>query len=195
MVNKLEVSRDIEAAPSEVYAALSDVTRMGEWSEECYSCNWHEGFDAPIVGATFDGHNRYGDHEWTTQGSVIKADPGRAFAFECSMMDFHYSTWGYRIEPTETGCKVTEWSEDLRARVRLGVQRAGLRCRRPYRPQPTHDEPHARSSGCRSRTLIPLVLRRTRSSLSSTQRCRVLHRARIPFAGTTTSDQNTVPRA
>ena len=114
MVNKLEVSRDIEAAPSEVYAALSDVTRMGEWSEECYSCNWHEGFDAPIVGATFDGHNRYGDHEWTTQGSVIEADPGRAFAFECSMMDFHYSTWGYRIEPTETGCEVTEWSEDLR---------------------------------------------------------------------------------
>ena len=45
MVNKLEVSRDIEAAPSEVYAALSDVTQMGEWSEECYSCNWHEGFD------------------------------------------------------------------------------------------------------------------------------------------------------
>ena len=30
------------------------------------------------------------------------------------MMDFHYSTWGYRIEPTEMGCKVTEWSEDLR---------------------------------------------------------------------------------
>ena len=114
MANKLEVSRDIGAPPSEVYAAISDVTRMGEWSEECYSCDWHGDFDAPIVGATFDGHNRHGDHEWTTQGRVIEADPGRAFAFECSMMDFHYSTWGYRIEPTETGCKVTEWSEDLR---------------------------------------------------------------------------------
>jgi uncharacterized protein YndB with AHSA1/START domain len=114
MVNKLEVSRDIEAPPSEVYAAISDVTRMGEWSEECYSCDWQEGFDAPIVGATFDGHNRQGDHQWTTQGRVIEADPGRTFAFECSMMDFHYSTWGYRIEATETGCKVTEWSEDLR---------------------------------------------------------------------------------
>ncbi|HSP02157.1 MAG TPA: SRPBCC family protein, partial [Acidimicrobiales bacterium] len=34
--------------------------------------------------------------------------------FECSMMDFHFSTWGYRIEPTDTGCRVTEWSEDLR---------------------------------------------------------------------------------
>jgi uncharacterized protein YndB with AHSA1/START domain len=114
MVNKLEVSRDIGAPPSEVYAAISDVTRMGEWSEECYSCDWHEGFDAPAVGATFDGRNRHGDHEWTTQGRVIVADPGRAFAFECSMMDFHYSTWGYRIEPTEIGCNVTEWSEDLR---------------------------------------------------------------------------------
>jgi hypothetical protein len=30
------------------------------------------------------------------------------------MMDFHYSTWGYRIEPTESGCRVTEWNDDLR---------------------------------------------------------------------------------
>src|SRR3546814_18081507 len=30
------------------------------------------------------------------------------------MMDFHFSTWGYRIEPTADGCRVTEWSEDLR---------------------------------------------------------------------------------
>ncbi len=114
MVNRLKVSRDFEAPPAEVYAAISDVTRMGEWSEECYACEWREGFDGPVVGATFDGHNRYGDHEWTTQGRVIEADPGRAFAFECSMMDFHYSTWGYRIEPTEVGSTVTEWSEDLR---------------------------------------------------------------------------------
>ena len=114
MVEKFEVSRDIAAPPEVVYAAISDVTRMGEWSEECYACEWHEGFDGPVVGATFDGHNRHGEHEWTTQGKVIEAQPGRAFVFECSMMDFHYSTWGYRIEPTEAGCRVTEWSKDLR---------------------------------------------------------------------------------
>ena len=114
MGDRLEVSREIAAPPDAVYAAISDVTRMGEWSEECYACEWHEGFDGPIVGATFDGHNRNEDKEWTTQGKVIEAAPGRAFAFECSMMDFHYSTWGYRIEPTDTGCRVTEWSEDLR---------------------------------------------------------------------------------
>lgn len=114
MTNAIEVSRDIAASPEAVYAAISDVTRMGEWSEECHACEWHDGFNRPVIGATFDGHNRNGDKEWTTQGTVIEADPGRAFAFECSMRDYHYSTWGYRIEPTVTGCRVTEWSEDLR---------------------------------------------------------------------------------
>ena len=114
MADKLEISRDIAASPDDVYAAISDVTRMGEWSEECHTCEWHDGFDGPEVGATFDGHNRNGEHEWTSQGKVIEAEPGRAFAFECSMFDFHYSTWGYRIEPTATGCRVTEWNEDLR---------------------------------------------------------------------------------
>jgi Polyketide cyclase / dehydrase and lipid transport len=114
MADRIEISRDIKASPEAVYAAIADVTRMGEWSEECHSCAWHEGVSGPSVGATFDGHNRNGDHEWTSQGKVIEADPGRSFAFECSMFDFHFSTWGYRIEPTDAGCRVTEWSEDLR---------------------------------------------------------------------------------
>ena len=114
MTQTIEVSRDIAALPELAYIAISDVTRMGEWSEECYACEWTEGFEDPVVGATFEGHNRLGEHEWTTQGKVIEADPGRAFAFECSMMNFHFSTWGYRFEPTESGCRVTEWSEDLR---------------------------------------------------------------------------------
>lgn len=114
MADRIEITRDIAAPPEEVYAAIADVTRMGEWSEECHSCEWHDGVDGPAVGATFDGHNRHGEHEWTTQGRVVEADPGRAFTFECSMMDFHYATWGYRIEPTASGSRVTEWSEDLR---------------------------------------------------------------------------------
>ena len=123
MADKLEISRDIAASPEEVYAAISDVTRMGEWSEECPDCEWHAGFDGPAVGATFDGHNRNGDHRWTSQGKVIEAEPGRAFAFECSMMDFHFSTWGYRIEPTDAGCRVTEWSEDLRPETAMEMSK------------------------------------------------------------------------
>jgi uncharacterized protein YndB with AHSA1/START domain len=128
MTERLEISRDIAASPEAVYAAISDVTRMGEWSEECHSCTWHEGFDGPAVGATFDGHNRAGDREWTTQGKVVEADPGRAFTFECSMYDFHYSTWGYRIEPTASGCRVTEWSDDLRpeSALEMSAQISGI---------------------------------------------------------------------
>ena len=114
MTKHVEIVRDIAAAPEAVYAAISDITRMGEWSTECVSCEWQEGFDGPVVGAVFDGHNVNGEHTWSTQGRVIEADPGSAFTFECSMMDFHFSTWGYRIEPTEAGCRVTEWSDDLR---------------------------------------------------------------------------------
>lgn len=114
MSTRVEVTREIDASPETVYAAIADVTRMGEWSEECQSCEWHEGVSAPVVGATFDGHNVNGEHRWTTQGTVIEAIPPRAFVFACSMFDFHYATWGYEIEATASGCRVTEWSEDLR---------------------------------------------------------------------------------
>jgi uncharacterized protein YndB with AHSA1/START domain len=123
MGSRIERSRDIAASPEKVYAAISDVTRMGEWSEECYSCEWSKGSDQPSLGATFEGHNRHGDRTWTTQCEVIEADPGRTFVFECSMFGFHYSTWGYRIDPAEAGCTVTEWSEDLRPESALELSR------------------------------------------------------------------------
>lgn len=128
MTTRLEVCRDIAAPPLQVYEALADVTRMGEWSPECVRCEWHEGYERAVVGATFDGHNRHGEHEWTTQGRVVTAEPGRAFVFECSMFDFHFSTWGYRLEPTPSGCRVTEWSEDLRpeSALEFSVQTSGV---------------------------------------------------------------------
>lgn len=121
MDGKVEVSRDIAATPQAIYEAISDVTRMGEWSEECVGCSWHDGSVGPVVGATFDGHNRNAEREWTSQGKVIEAEPGRAFAFECSMFGFHYSTWGYRIEPIEDGSRVTEWTVDLRPEEALDL--------------------------------------------------------------------------
>ncbi|WP_420452190.1 SRPBCC family protein [Ilumatobacter sp.] len=123
MRERVEIERTIAATPEAVYDAISDVTRMGEWSDECHSCEWHGGVERAVVGATFDGHNRNGDHEWTTQGRVVEAEPGRAFAFECSMFDVHFATWGYRIEPTDGGSHVTEWAEDLRPESALEFSR------------------------------------------------------------------------
>jgi uncharacterized protein YndB with AHSA1/START domain len=113
-MERVEITRDIAAPPEVVYDTITDIARMGEWSEECHACAWHEGFDHAVVGAVFDGHNRNGDKEWTTQAKVVEAERGRSFVFECSMFDFHFSTWGYRFEPIDGGCRVTEWTDDLR---------------------------------------------------------------------------------
>src|SRR5579871_5034243 len=57
------------------------------------------------------------------QTCALPIYPGRAFAFECSMKGFHYSTWGYRIEPAASGSRVTEWSEDLRPEQALELSK------------------------------------------------------------------------
>ncbi len=59
---------------------------------------------------------------------MVEADPGRAFTFECSQGDVHYATWGYRIEPTDGGCRVTEWTENLlpESALMYGVKISGV---------------------------------------------------------------------
>jgi hypothetical protein len=91
-----------------------------------------KGFDNPKVGATFDGHNRNGNKNWTTQGTVSGADPSRAFTFECSAGDVHYATWGYRIHPAYGECRVTGWTENLRPEsvLNYGVKISGIEDRR-----------------------------------------------------------------
>ena len=87
---------------------------------------------------------------------VVEAEPGRSFVFECSMFDFHFSTWGYRIEPTETGCRVTEWSDDLRPESAMEFSKQTSGIARPDRAQPPDDQRHPRPTGRRRRTLIRL---------------------------------------
>ena len=110
----LEVSRDIAASPDAVFAALTDITRMGEWSPETHAAEWDEGFSEPAVGAVFTGHNRHGEFDWSTQAEIVELVPGERFFFDCRVGDFVYAKWGYGIEATDTGCRVTEYWQDLR---------------------------------------------------------------------------------
>ncbi len=114
MTPDLEVSRDIAASPAVVYSALVDITRMGEWSPETIRAEWNEGFDEAAVGATFTGHNRNGDKEWTTEAEIVELVPDARFFFDCNFHGFVFAKWGYGIEPTDDGCRVTEYSQDLR---------------------------------------------------------------------------------
>jgi uncharacterized protein YndB with AHSA1/START domain len=114
MTATVEVSRDISASPAAVFAAISDVTRMGEWSPECHTCEWNDEATGPAVGVSFTGHNRLDDNEWTTVGMITSCEPGERFHFDAMFGDFVFGHWGYDIEATEGGCRVTESWADLR---------------------------------------------------------------------------------
>ena len=119
MTPDLEVSRDIAASPSAVFAALTDITRMGEWSPETYLAEWNEGFDGPAVGAKFTGHNRNGEKEWTTEAEIVELVADQRFFFDCNARGFVFAKWGYSIEAIDGGCRVTEYNQDLRPEAAL----------------------------------------------------------------------------
>ncbi len=109
----VEVSREIAASPEAVFAAITDITRMGQWSTEMISAEWNEGFGNAAVGAQFTGHNKAGDAEWSTRATITELVDNERFFFDCDMNDFVFSKWGYVITATDGGCSVTEVSQNL----------------------------------------------------------------------------------
>ena len=114
MTKHLEVERVIKVSPEQVWSAITDVTRMGEWSPECHTCEWKDDVRGPSVGARFVGQNRNGDHEWTTEAEIVECVQPTRFVFEGVFGDLRFSRWGYTIEPHEDGSRVTETWDDLR---------------------------------------------------------------------------------
>ena len=102
-------SIDIAASPAAVYDVITDVSRMGERSPECYRAEWLNSAAAAAVGARFRGWNRIGPIKWWTTCTVTTAEPGHEFGF--SVIDGRgreQTRWRYVIEPTATGCTLTE---------------------------------------------------------------------------------------
>ena len=48
-----EVSLHMAAPPEQVWALVSDVTRIGEFSPETFEAQWTHGATGPVVGARF----------------------------------------------------------------------------------------------------------------------------------------------
>jgi carbon monoxide dehydrogenase subunit G len=71
----------IERPPADVYAIVSDVTRVGELSPVCQTCTWDDPSQAGHAGAWFTGHNAIGELTWDTHCQVVAAEPGREFTF------------------------------------------------------------------------------------------------------------------
>ena len=80
------------------YELISDITRMGDWSPECYRCEWLNGATTAVEGARFRGHNRLGKVRWHTDAIVTVADPGREFGFTTLHKEGREETmWRYEL--------------------------------------------------------------------------------------------------
>jgi len=110
----VEVAIEITAPPETVWTLVADLPRMGEWSPECTGVTWKGGATAARPGARFSGHNRRGIRRWSTQGRIVTAAPGSELSWETRALGLPGGLWGYRIEPTDGGSRVTEFWEDRR---------------------------------------------------------------------------------
>jgi hypothetical protein len=93
----------INAACDVVFALVSDVTRMGEWSPETTNCEWVDGATAPGVGVKFRGANKLGPFKWSTTPTITEFAPGTLFAFDAGGTE-----WRYSFTESNGGTSVTE---------------------------------------------------------------------------------------
>lgn len=105
MPEPLPISASVEvgAAPETVWAVISDVTRMGEWSPECRKVIVL-GSPKQGVGTKLLGLNRRGRAVWPTTSRVVRYEPGKAVAWRTRESG---ATWTYELAPTDSGTLLT----------------------------------------------------------------------------------------
>ncbi|MGK2946952.1 MAG: SRPBCC family protein [Acidimicrobiales bacterium] len=108
-----EASLRIEAPAERIYELVSDITQMGRLSPECTGGRWLDGATGPEVGARFKGTNKRGFVRWSTTNTVVRAEPGRAFAFDTKQSG---TRWTYELEPDGDATVVTERREEVAPR-------------------------------------------------------------------------------
>jgi hypothetical protein len=117
MSHQVEVSKVVTASPEQVYALVSDLPRMGEFSPENTGGKWVKGATGPAVGAAFEGTNRLGKKKWKTLSTVVTAQPGQEFAFDVKAAGFKVARWGFLLEPADGGTRMTHYWDDHRNAV------------------------------------------------------------------------------
>lgn len=103
-----EQTTEIAAAPDAVYALVSDLTRVGEFSRECQQVEWLGGAAGPAAGARFAGHNRNVPIRWSRQGRVVSATLGHQFSFVTEERGRDSTLWTYQLRASAGGTTVTE---------------------------------------------------------------------------------------
>jgi uncharacterized protein YndB with AHSA1/START domain len=103
----ISVSVVVAASAEKVWRFLSDVGRMGAWSQETSRAEWVGGATGPAVGARFRSHGK----SWPHRSALIEvevADPGRSFGFATVAGHHRHTHWMYTLTPCDEGTRVAE---------------------------------------------------------------------------------------
>ncbi|KAK1179014.1 SRPBCC family protein [Streptomyces sp. NBS 14/10] len=99
-----EVELLVDLTVDELWAAITDLSRLGEWSPECTYAAWLDGWTAPEVGARYEARNRFPNGLVTQVLCVVNAaDPPYAFGWDVygGAPETHepFATWRYNLRP------------------------------------------------------------------------------------------------
>jgi uncharacterized protein YndB with AHSA1/START domain len=98
----LKAEIEINAPVNKVWALVSDVSRMPEWSPQCRIMKAL----GPIrPGTRTLNLNRRGWLFWPTTSVITEVVPDRKFAFR---IPENTTVWSYEFEPTASGTRLTE---------------------------------------------------------------------------------------
>jgi uncharacterized protein YndB with AHSA1/START domain/hemerythrin-like domain-containing protein len=100
---------DVAASPEQVWAVLSDVRRVPEWSHECRQVTWLDGATEGRVGARFTGANRAGRARWVRPCTITAWAPARRLVFHTTgPLGMDATEWTFELEPHGAGTRLTQ---------------------------------------------------------------------------------------
>jgi len=117
MTTPVSVSVEIKAPVEKVWAMITDLPRMGEWSPENQGGQWVGGASQAAVGAKFKGRNNNGKRSWSTSVLVNACEEQKKFSFGLMVFGKNWCDWVYDIESIPTGARVTHSWVDHRSKI------------------------------------------------------------------------------
>ena len=96
------VTAFIAADPDSVWDMISDVTKMGRWSPECYRAMWLTSRRGK--GALFLGLNKDRGLRWPSPAIITESERGKVFAFRAASGVL----WRYQLTAENGGCVLME---------------------------------------------------------------------------------------
>lgn len=96
-----EIELIVDQPVATMWERVTDVARIGEWSPECVYGAW-KGTPEPMLGARFEGRNRFPNGDTSTVECVVTAaEPRRVFEYvvldSSGRVERPGSTWRYEL--------------------------------------------------------------------------------------------------